>query len=183
MKKSFAYLKYKVTEQKKSQEARFRTMFEESPLGVGLIDSLTGHIDEVNLKYAEILGRRLPDIHTLDWMTITHPDDLQKDLDNMAALNSGEIKGFNMEKRLIRPDGSYVWINMTVSPLTMEDKNKPHHLAMIEDITEKKSNEKDITRFGRVLSSSSNEIYMFSSTTFKFTQVNSGACENLGYSA
>ena len=163
-------------------EARFRTMFEESPLGVGLIDSLTGHIYEVNLKYAEILGRRLPDIHTLDWMTITHPDDLQKDLDNMAALNSGEIKGFNMEKRLIRPDGSYVWINMTVSPLTMDDKNKPHHLAMIEDITEKKSNEKDITRFGRVLSSSSNEIFMFSSTTFRFTQVNLGACENLGYS-
>jgi PAS domain-containing protein len=73
-------------------EARFRTMFEESPLGVGLIDSLTGHIYEVNLKYAEILGRRLPDIHTLDWMTITHPDDLQKDLDNMAALNSVDNK-------------------------------------------------------------------------------------------
>jgi PAS domain S-box-containing protein len=52
---------------------------------------------------------------------------------------------------------------------------------MIEDITEKKKNEKDLTRFGRVLSSSSNEIYMFDSLTLNFTQVNSGACENIGY--
>jgi len=71
---------------------------------------------------------------------------------------------------------------MTISPLKVEDKNSPRHLCMIEDITEKKKIEKDLTRFGRVLSSSSNEIFMFSSTTFKFIQVNSGACENLGYS-
>ena len=46
----------------------------------------------------------------------------------------------------------------------------------------KKKSEKDLTRFGRVLSSSSNEIYMFSSETLRFTQVNAGACKNLGYS-
>ncbi|MDA8561479.1 PAS domain S-box protein, partial [Nitrospinae bacterium] len=163
-------------------EKRFKTIFEESPLGVALINSITGDIYEVNVKYAEIVGRSLAEMATIDWMSITHPDDVQEDLENMENLNSGKIQGFNMEKRLIRPDGSHVWINMTISPLTGEDKNKPLHLAMIEDITEKKSNEKDITIFGRVLSSSSNEIYMFSSVTLKFIQVNLGACENLGYS-
>ncbi|MBT6297365.1 MAG: PAS domain S-box protein, partial [Nitrospina sp.] len=47
---------------------------------------------------------------------------------------------------------------------------------------DKKRIEKDLTRFGRLLNSSSNEIYMFDASTLKFTQVNSGACENLGYS-
>jgi PAS domain S-box-containing protein len=163
-------------------ESRFRTIFNESPLGVALIDSLTGKIFEVNVRFAEIAGRSLAEMRTIDWMSITHPDDVQEDLDNMTALNSGEISGFNMEKRYVKPDGCHVWINMTISPLTVEDKTKPLHLCMIEDITEKKNSEKDITRFGRVLSSSSNEIYMFNSLTLKFIQVNSGACENLGYS-
>jgi PAS domain S-box-containing protein len=175
------FLKSSLVNQNKS-EARFTTIFEESPLGVALIDSLTGKISEVNVKFAEIAGRSLDEMSTIDWMSITHPDDVQEDLDNMAALNSGEISGFNMKKRYIKTDGSHVWINMTISPLTVEDKNKPLHLCMIEDITEKKNSEKDLTRFGRVLSSSSNEIYMFSSLTLKFIQVNLGACKNLGYS-
>ena len=178
-----------ISEQKKFEEylaiseKRFRTIFEECPLGVALIDSLNGNIFEVNNKFADIAGRSLSEIENIDWMSITHPDDVQEDLDYMTALNSGKINGFNMEKRYIKPDGSYVWINMTISPLTVENKNKPRHLCMIEDITEKKKNEKDITRFGRLLNSSSSEIYMFNSETLQFTQVNSGACENLGYSA
>ena len=32
-------------------ENRFRTIFKESPLGIALIDSLNGHIYEVNPKY------------------------------------------------------------------------------------------------------------------------------------
>jgi PAS domain S-box-containing protein len=163
-------------------EKQFRTIFEKCPLGVAMIDSLTGHIYEVNRKFADIAGRSLSEMATIDWMSITHPDDVQEDLDNMAALNSGTISGFNMEKRYIKPDGSYVWINMTISPLSVENKNSPRHLCMIEDISEKKRIEKDLTRFGRLLNSSSNEIYMFDASTLKFTQVNSGACENLGYS-
>jgi PAS domain S-box-containing protein len=163
-------------------EKRFRAIFEESPLGVAMIDSLTGHIYEVNLKFADIAGRSLEEMGTIDWMSITHPDDIQEDLDNMAALNAGKINGFNMEKRYIKPDGSYVWINMTISPLIFEDTITRRHLCMIEDITEKKKAENTITRFGRLLNSSSNEIYSFDSKSLLFTQVNIGACKNLGYS-
>ena len=139
-----------ITKNKKNEELlilsekRFRTIFEESPLGVALIDSITGHIYEVNNKFAEIAGRSLSEMATINWMSITHPDDVQEDLNNMADLNSGKINGFKMEKRYIKPDGSYVWINMTISPLTVEDKNSPRHLCMIEDITEKKNVESRI---------------------------------------
>ncbi len=46
-------------------------------------------------------------------MSITHPDDVQKNMDNMALMNAGKISGLNMDKCYRRPDGSYVWINMT----------------------------------------------------------------------
>ena len=71
-------------------------------------------------------------------MSITHPDDVQEDLDNMALLNAGKTKGFNMDKRYIRPNGSHVWVNMTIAPVTVDDKTHPRHLCMIEDIAAQK---------------------------------------------
>ena len=119
-------------------ESRFREMFEQSPFGIALIGSLTGHIYELNPKFAEISGRTVEEMKGIDWMSITHPDDVQEDLDNMDLLNAGKITGFNMDKRYIRPDSSHVWINMTIAPVTVEDKNHPRHLCMIDDITDQK---------------------------------------------
>ncbi len=124
-------------------EERFRTIFEEAPLGVALIDSLTGHIYEVNPQFAAIARRTREEMTTIDWMSITHPDDVQEDLDNMALLNAGKIPGFNMNKRYRRPDGSFVWINMTIAPVTVADKGFPRHLCMIEDIDERKRAEEE----------------------------------------
>ena len=71
-------------------------------------------------------------------MDITHPDDVEKDAENMAMLLAGKINGFQMEKRNLRPDGSFVWINMTITPLAMHDKTLRWHLCMIEDISDRK---------------------------------------------
>ena len=122
----------------RESEERFRAIFEESPLGVALIDSLTGHIYEANPRFVQIAGRTRAEMITMDWMSITHPDDLQEDLDYMALLNAGKIPGFNMNKRYYRPDGSLVWIHMTIAPMSVEDRSHPRHMCMIEDITEHK---------------------------------------------
>ena len=133
-----------ITERKKSEDAfnisheRFSTIFNQSPLGIALIDSHTGKIHEVNPRFAEIAGRTIEEMATIDWMSITHPDDLKKDLDNMALLNAGKIPGFNMDKRYLHPDGSFVWINMTIAPLKADKNVSPRHLCMIDDITERK---------------------------------------------
>jgi PAS domain S-box-containing protein len=151
LKKGVLWAVQDITERKrleeKSQQSlnRFKTIFEEAPLGVALIDSLTGHIYEVNEKFANIAGRTRQEMIKIDWMQITHPDDVQEDLDNMARLNAGEINGFQMEKRYIKPDGTISWINMTISPVQVLDKAHPRHLCMIEDITERKQTEKALS--------------------------------------
>lgn len=118
-------------------QALFSAIFKQAPLGIALIDSFTGKIYEVNPRFAEITGRTIEELASIDWMSLTYPDDVQKDLDNMALLNAGKIPGFKMDKRYMHPDGSIVWINMTIAPL----KNggiSPRHLCMIDDITEDK---------------------------------------------
>lgn len=125
-------------------EARFKTIFKHAPLGIAMIDSLTGKIYEANPKYAETLGRTEEEITDLDWMKVTHPDDIQKDLDQMALLNSGKITGFKMKKRYLRPDGSIVWISMAIAPIQVADKTHPLHLCMVEDITEAKRMEQEL---------------------------------------
>ena len=136
-----------ITEHKRAEEAlrrsegRFRTMLAQAPIGIARIDSLTGQIHEVNSTYAQIVGRTTEEMRSLDWMSISHPDDVQADLDNMARLNAGEIAGFQMEKRLVRLDGTVVWINLTVASIQVEEHAGPHHLAMIEDIATRKQAE------------------------------------------
>ncbi|HUY82224.1 MAG TPA: PAS domain S-box protein [Acidobacteriaceae bacterium] len=133
-----------ITERKQSEESlrqsheRFSAIFNQSPLGIAVIDSHTGNIHEANPRFAEIAGRTLEEIATLDWMNITHPDDVQEELDNMALLNAGEIPGFNMDKRYMHPDGSLVWLNMIVTPLRMGQNISPRHLCMVDDITGRK---------------------------------------------
>jgi PAS domain S-box-containing protein len=139
-----------ITERRQIQEslhehwARFKVMFDESPFGIALIDSLTGHIYAVNSMFAKIAGRTLEEMTTINWMSITHPDDIQGDLDSMELMNTGKTTGFQMNKRYIRPDGTFVWISMTIAPIYVKDKANPLHLCMIEDITERKKMEDEL---------------------------------------
>ncbi|MDP1707600.1 MAG: EAL domain-containing protein [Gammaproteobacteria bacterium] len=54
-------------------------------------------------------------------------------------------------------------------------------LVVVEDFTEHKQTEDMLARLGRILDSSSNEIYVFDADTLNFLQVNQGALRNLGY--
>jgi len=40
-----------------TSEDYFKTLFTQAPLGIALIDSLTGHLYEVNPRFAQIAGR------------------------------------------------------------------------------------------------------------------------------
>lgn len=141
----------KLAEQaRQASEARFKTMFVQAPLGMALVDSHSRQICQLNSRFAEISGRSMQELLGIDWVQITHPDDVSASLDNTAPLNSGEISVFQMEKRYLRPDGQVVWVDITVSRLKDENESSQHHLCMIQDITERKNSELTISRLNRV---------------------------------
>lgn len=139
-----------ITERKQIEEEirqsreRFQTIFEQSPMGIALIDSFTGQILELNQKFAQISGRSMDEITGVNWMSITHPDDLQQAMDHMQKLNAGAISGFLMNKRYMLKNGGIVWIKLLVAPLKADHNSNSVHLCMIEDITEHKRIEAEI---------------------------------------
>lgn len=166
-------------------EEHFRTMFEQAPLGIALVDSLNGQIKNVNNKFAEIAGRTRDEMQTIDWMKITHPDDIHEDLENMGRMNSGEISGFHLNKRYLKPDGTVVWVSMTITPIRGEDNAKPFHLCMVEDITERRRTEEAIHKseeqHRHLISHLSSGLVVHSPDT-KIRYANQAASEILGLS-
>jgi PAS domain S-box-containing protein len=77
----------------------------------------------------------------LTFQDVTHPEDLAEDLDNMELLRRGTIRRFHMEKRLLRGDGSYMWAGLTVVPMWQAGEPPTYHLAMVEDVTERRAAE------------------------------------------
>ncbi len=134
----------KIEESLKTSEEWFRTLFTQSPVGIGLVDSLTGQLYQVNQKYADIVGFTISELEQINWMQLSHPDDLQADLDNMALMNAGDTNGFTMEKRLIHADKSIIWINLIVAKTSIQQLGQPCHHAVIEDITERKQIEQSL---------------------------------------
>ncbi|MDO9262291.1 MAG: ATP-binding protein, partial [Flavobacteriaceae bacterium] len=128
----------------KESEILFKTIFNDAPMGIALIDSLSGKILNINPMFAKIAGQTMAEMINIDWMSITHPDDIQLDKNKMAQVVKGKINGFKIEKRYIHPNKSSIWINMTVSSLLDKDKLQPQHLCMIEDITLRKQTEQEL---------------------------------------
>ncbi len=120
-------------------EQRFRTMFEAAPMGIALIDSGGGQFRDANQRFADIAGRSAAEMRNSRWFDICHPDDVAPEQEKMAQLAAQQITGFKMETRLVRPDGRIVWVEASIN--AVETESQPHHLCMIEDITEKKEAE------------------------------------------
>ncbi len=127
-------------------ERIFRALFAQSAVGVAKVDTRSGRFVRVNQRYCDIVGLSAQEMTAATFMGITHPDDLQADLDDMHRLVSGEIRCFSMEKRYLHRDGSVVWVCLTVSPLWAPGEEPDFHLAMVEDITARKRIEEDLRR-------------------------------------
>jgi PAS domain S-box-containing protein len=130
----------------RKSEARFRVIFEQAAVGVAEIVSRTGEFVSINRRYCDIVGYTVDEMLTMTFQDITHPEDLQPDLDNMARLTAGEIREFTMEKRYLRKDGSIVWVTLAVTPMWAPGEEPTHHIAVVEDITARKQAEENLRK-------------------------------------
>jgi len=138
-----------ITEQKRAEEeleeseGRFRATFEQAAVGIAHT-ALDGRWLRVNRRLCDFLGYTREELLQKTLQDITHPDDLEPNLEYRRQLLAGEIESFSMERRYIRKDGSIVWGNLTVS-LVREPSGEPaYFIAVIEDISERKRVEKEM---------------------------------------
>ncbi|WP_228282428.1 PAS domain S-box protein [Rubrobacter tropicus] len=121
----------------RESEERFRATFDQAAVGMAQV-GLDGRWLRVNRRLCEILGHTEEELLDLDFQRITHPDDLDKDLESLGRLISGEIETFWMEKRYFHKRGSTVWVNQTVSLVRGPSEASEYLIAVVEDITERR---------------------------------------------
>ncbi len=127
-------------------EKRFLAIFDQASVGIAQIETKTGEFVRINKRYCDIIGYTQEEMISSTFMKITHTDDLQADLNNMQKLKEGKIREFSMEKRYYHKDGSIVWVNLTVSPMWNVGEQPDYHIAVVEDITERRHAEEDLLK-------------------------------------
>ncbi len=117
----------------KESEERFRSTFEQAAIGVAHV-GLDGRWLRVNQKLCDIVGYTESELLSMNFQSITHPDDLLTNLGYVQELIEGQSQNYTMEKRYIHKLGQVVWANLTVS-LRRDALGAPLYLiSAIEDI-------------------------------------------------
>ncbi len=121
----------------RASEERFRNAVHYSAIGMALV-GLDGRWLEVNPALCRIVGYTAEELLQRSFQDITHPDDLDTDLQLTKQLLAGDAETYQMEKRYIHKDGHAVWILLSVS-LIRDPAGKPlHFIGQIQDLTERK---------------------------------------------
>ena len=140
-----------ITERKKAEEAlreseqRFRAMFEGAAIGTAIVD-LDGHFIKANPALERMLGYGTDELRNIRVAEITHTDDLQRSMEPYTQLVHGHRDFYHSEQRFVSRDGTITWTNMTMS-LVRGSRRKPQFcIAMVENITERKTTQEQIKR-------------------------------------
>jgi PAS domain S-box-containing protein len=117
-----------------------RSFIDNAPLGVAIACAASRKLLKINNLYRELLGYTEEEIFSLTFDEITHPDDLQADLDQYQTLLAREKEQFKIEKRFKRKDGAWLWTNVTVTLIyDSHGQEALYSLAMVEDISSQKA--------------------------------------------
>ncbi|KQQ86889.1 PAS domain S-box protein [Massilia sp. Leaf139] len=123
-----------------ASEARFRSIFDLASIGIALV-SPTGGWLSANGTLSRMLGYAPEELQRLTFQQVTHPDDLDADLDLLRKLGTGELDQYQLEKRYIRKGGGIVWVNLNVSRKLNEAGEIEYYISVIQDIGAQKEAE------------------------------------------
>jgi diguanylate cyclase (GGDEF)-like protein/PAS domain S-box-containing protein len=130
-------------------EQRFRSAFDEAPIGIGLasiVPGSAGRFLRVNRAMTELLGYTQDEFTTLAFGDITHPDDLEQSVASFARIAAGETADLDLEKRYIRADGKVIWGLLHISLVRDGSGDPLYAIGQIQDITERKAAREQLAR-------------------------------------
>ncbi len=126
-----------------ASERTFRTAMEAAPGGMAVLD-LDGRFVEVNKALAAMLGR------TSGWLTehsigdVLHPDEIAADNLLRTHVRSGlEISGVQ-ECRLLRADGTIVWVEHAIGLVRDENGAPASYVSQFVDISEARESRREL---------------------------------------
>jgi PAS domain S-box-containing protein len=121
-------------------EVRWRTMFQIVPAAVTLADA-RGRYVLVNPAWVRMTGYTAEELLAMNYLDLTHPEDLETTRRFMVQAARGEIDDFACEKRYLRKNGEMFWGRLRVTIVRSADGALVYNVAAIEDITAQKESE------------------------------------------
>jgi PAS domain S-box-containing protein len=127
----------------RESEERFRGAFEFAAIGMAVV-APDGRFMRVNRALCGIVGYTAEELLATTFQDITHPDDLDADLEYVREMLDGSRTHYDLEKRYFHKDGHIVWILLSVS-LVRDDAAQPlYFVSQIQDITARKHAESQL---------------------------------------
>ena len=125
-------------------EERFRSAFDYAAIGMALVGP-DGSWIQVNRALCDLVGYSRDELlGGATFQDITHPDDLEADLDFVRRMLAGDIDTYQMEKRYLHKHGHTVWVLLSVSLVRSSDGSPLYFISQIQDITARKRVEAEV---------------------------------------
>lgn len=135
-----------ITQRRQEQEAlrqseeRFRKYFEMGLIGMALTAPDKRWI-AVNDHLCQMLGYSRDELMQASWPSLTHPDDVEQNMDLFQRALNREIDGYQFEKRFIRKDRHLVHAVLSCRMIYKDDGTLDYFVVLVHDITEQKRTE------------------------------------------
>ena len=79
-----------------------------------------------------MLGYTKEELLEMTWVELTHPDDLEADLNQFNRMLANEIDSYLLEKRFIHKDGHIIYTTISVNAYrNMIDQSVEYVLALV----------------------------------------------------
>jgi len=138
-------------EELRRSEQRFRAIFEQAAIGIGLVDLKDARWLAVNEPFCRMLGYTPEFMRATPWPQITHPQDVNLDLVPFQQMAAGQRDSYSVEKRFVHRDGHPVWARLTLS-LVRDAQGRPdYEIAIIENIDDRKRAEGQLQRQAKLI--------------------------------
>lgn len=161
-------------------EAHFRKMFEDAPVGYQSLDE-EGKIVAVNRRWLDMLGYAADEVVGRPFGDFLAAGSRPKFPGRFAEFKRiGVTSGVEFE--LIRKDGRKLIgaFEGRINPSGDSGVIRIH--CVLSDVTERREKEALISRFGRIIDQTFNEVFVFDAETLQFIHANKGALVNTGFS-
>jgi diguanylate cyclase (GGDEF)-like protein/PAS domain S-box-containing protein len=122
---------------------RFEGAFKYAAIGMCLV-SPDGRFLSVNDSLCRIVGYDRDNLIDKTFQDITHPEDLEADLELVGQVLEGELETYDMEKRYLHADGHIVWVLLSVSIVRDPEGGPLYFVSQIQDITARKQAEAEL---------------------------------------
>jgi PAS domain S-box-containing protein len=167
----------------KKCRGRLDSAFKYAAIGMTFV-SPEGKFLRVNPALCKMLGYSREELLSKTFQDITHPDDLDRDVEYVRQMLDGEIDTYQMDKRYFKKSGEIFWVHLSVS-LVKKKSGKPRHfISQIVDIDKRKKTESALRKiegdYKQLINTAQEGIWIIDDEA-KTTFANDSMAEMLGY--